>query len=66
MKDALPVFFVSYDGEGIKNADTIGLSISFCLQQKKVYKKALKEAKIKLEYRSLESNLGRLRESQVS
>ena len=36
--------------------DTIGLSIA---KKKKVYKKALKEAKIKLGYRSSESNLGR-------
>ena len=33
---------------------------------KKVYKKAKKEAKIKLEYRRSESNLGRSCESQVS
>ena len=49
----------------MKYADTIGLSISFCLQQKK-YIKSQKEVKIKLEYRSSESNSGRLRESQVS
>ena len=49
-----------------EDADTIGISIFFCLQQKKVYKKAKKEAKIKMEYRRSESNLGRSRESQVS
>ena len=43
MKDALQVFFVSYDGGGIKYADTIGLSILFCLQQKKKYIKKLKK-----------------------
>ena len=47
--------------------DTIGLSIFFCLQQKKRHiKKPKKEAKVKVEYRHSESNLGRSRESQVS
>ena len=38
----------------------------FVYSKKKVYKRALKEAKINLEYRRSESNLGRLRASQVS
>ena len=41
-----------------EDADTIGLSIIFCLQQKKVYKKPKKKQK--------ESNFGRLRESPES
>ena len=35
--------FVSYDGGGIKYADTISLSILFCLQQKQYMKKPRKK-----------------------
>ena len=61
-------FFVSDDGGGIKYmyADTIGLPIYFVYSKEKYIKEPKKKQKLKLEYRRLESNLGRLRESQVS
>ena len=47
-------------------ADTIGLPIYFVYSKEKYIKEPKKKQKLKLEYRRLESNLGRLRESQVS